>query len=216
MADNCQPQIQVCRTRVARLETSGIPDPGATNLVVSDSLIQVTFSPVIEAGDEITLKNGCGTLVTSAKRPDSIKRWGVQLNFATPDPYLHEMILGGAVLTSGTRVGYGFPELGELASGEVSLEFWARRVDEDGNDDPDYPYARWVFPRCKDFVPGERVLQNAGHESPISGFATQNLNWFDGPANDWPVASTKAVQWLPVDAADVPVATCGYSELIAS
>lgn len=214
MPEHCGGQVQACATRVSRLEPNGVPDPGANNLYVSDALVLVTFTPEIVAGEEIEQKNGCGAVCVNFKDDDRIKRWNVVLQLCTPDPFLHELLVGGTVLEDGEARGYAFPALNTVGNPNgISLEFWSKRVTSDGSLDPDKPYAWWVAPRVK-LQPGERSFQNAALGNPFTGFAVENENWFDGPLNDWPVASDRALQWLPTEAP--PVASCGYQSLQAS
>lgn len=214
MSNDCLPQIQACAIRVARLDPSGVPSPGADNLYVSDALVSLTTSPEIEEGEEFTVKNACGSQCVNFKDCDSYKRWTLALELCTPDPELHELLAGGAVLTDGAAVGYGVPFLGrnDCPNG-FSIELWAKRIDSSGAQDADYPWAWWVIPRAY-LVLGERKFENGPLANAFTGFAIENPNWFDGPNNDWPVASDRALQWIPTDT--IPEPSCGYAALVAS
>ena len=58
VADDCIPQLFVCRTRVSALDATGVPTGTA---YVSDALQKATLTPVYDAGDEVKEKNGCGS-----------------------------------------------------------------------------------------------------------------------------------------------------------
>lgn len=211
--NDCLPHVKACRLRVARLGSDGVPEPGAENLYVSDALVLITASPEIEAGTETIERNGCGDICVNLKDEDKVKRYTVTLTVCTPDPQLHEILVGGRVAPDG--LGYMFPRLNSAISPNgVSIEAWAWRPLSDGSLDATYPYAQWAFPRVK-LTPGERSLQNGALQNPFTGFLTENENWYDGPANDWrDVPFEGPFGWQAV--ADIPDADCGYQTLIAS
>lgn len=211
---NCLSQIHACAIRVTRLLATGVPDPGADNLYVSDALVSLTTSPEIEAGDEFIVKNACGSPCVNYKDCDRYKRWNLELEICTPDPELHELLAGGVVLEDGEAQGYGVPFLGagDCPNG-FSIELWAKRIDSSGAQDADFPWAWWVLPRAY-LVLGERKFENGPLNNPFTGYAIENPNWFDGPTNDFPVESDRAIQWIPTDT--IPEPTCGYQALAAS
>lgn len=214
----CAIQLNACRMRVARLEPNGVPDPGANNLIISDALSVLTLTPRIQAGTETVVKNGCGAVLASRKETDRYSGWDVALTIVRPDPYLHELLAGGVVLTDGTKVGYGAPNISEDATPNgVSIEIWVERVDESGDLDADDPYGWWVLPRARMRL-DNREHKNAAHESPFVGHLTENPNWYNGPLNDWPsgliTETDRPWFWLPTDS--IPDATCGRQTLAAS
>lgn len=212
----CAAQIQACATRVARLEQNGVPDPGAGNILTTDTQIEVTFEPVIDEGTEHIQPNGCGSLVVNYKEEDEIKRFNITARFARPDPELAELMMGGRLFTaSGSRQGYAYPRLGvPISPYGVSFELWAKRLDSNGIDlDPTYPYARWAFPRVR-FRPGPKTFGNAAQVTEFVGFAIENPNWYNGPVNDWPDDLEEAVAWMPV--ATLPTVQCGATAVAAS
>lgn len=214
MANDCLAQVQVCALRVGRLGSTGAPSVGASNIYVSDALVTLTVTPEIEEGDEFLQKNGCGSLCVNYKSHDQIKRLGVELTLCTPDPELHEILSGGTRLTNGAAVGWAIEPLSNsTAPNGVSLEFWTRRILDDGSSDSTYPYGWWAMPRVY-VKPGAKTFENGAQLSVFSGFATENANWGNGPANDWPVPSIRSIQWIPT--ASIPTATCGYITSIAS
>lgn len=216
MANDCLPQVQACAMRVARLDTDGVPLPGASNLYVTDALVSLDVSPVYTDGDEIEEKNANGDVCVSYVSDDSFKRYDVTLSLCTPDPELVEMLTdGGTVLTSGAATGYAGPSIGTLTGDGMSIELWSKRI-TDGILDVTYPYARWVYPRVKNLRLGSYQHANGAILPQITGRAYENPNWFDGPANDWPVASDRAMQFLPVGLSDKPTPSCGYQTLSAS
>lgn len=214
MANNCRRQVQACAIRVARLASDGSPIAGADNLYVSDALTQLVTDPELSEGDEFELKNACGEVCVNFKDCDRLKRLNITLGLCYPDPELQELLLGGTVLTSGDAVGYAYPELGAATCPNgVSIELWARRIDTAGAPDVDFPYEWYVLPRVYLF-PGGRTFENGPITVETTGFAIENPEWFDGPENDWPVASDRVLQSIPT--ATIPEAACGYQVATAS
>lgn len=214
MAEDCAGSIHVCRIRVARLDGSGVPAPGADNLVVSDALIRLSWDAVNAAGDDIEVKNGCGEICVAYKAPDQLKRIDVALELCTPDPVLHEMLVGGEVLMDGADVvGWAPPNIGDPVNPNgVSIEAWSRAV-IDGHQADVRPWFRWVLPRVRFSVPG-KVLENGALGNPLAGIGEENTNFHDGPANDWPYTSDRVYQYARDDS--IPDAFCGYQALAAS
>jgi hypothetical protein len=206
--------VQACAIRVSRLESNGVPSPGADSLYVSDALTQLQVTPVISEGDEFEIKNACGEVCVNFKDCDRLKRLDLTLGFCYPDPELLELVAGGSLLTSGDAVGYAYPELGATSCPNgVSIELWARRIGTDGSSDADFPWEWYVLPRTY-WQHSTRTFENGPITVELTGFATENENWFDGPLNDWPVGSDRVLQSIP--SASIPDPACGYAELVAS
>lgn len=216
MADKCLAQIKVCRMRICRLDGVGVPDPGSTNMYVTKAMSKITLRGVYTDGDEIKEKNGCGEQLVNVRGPDNFDRVDIEIELLTHDPYLLEMLNpGAAVLTNGEQVGFAAPNLGAVASDAISIEAFAQRVNAAGTGvDTVYPYAWWVIPWVQNLRMGDRTFENAAAKPTITGQCYENENWYDGPMDDWPVASTQVYQWLPW--ASLPADNCGYLSLAAS
>lgn len=214
MANTCKAQVQACAIRVARLDASGVPDPGGSNLYVADTLSELTANPEFEEGDEFIVKNACGSPCVNFKDDDKFKRLAITLGLCKPDPELEELMAGGKVLTSGAAVGYAMPPIGIVDNPNgISIELWAKRIEADGSLDADFPYEWYVLPRVK-LRWGNRTFNNGPITVAFQGNAFENPNWFDGPLNDWVVDSDRVLQHMPTTT--LPTADCGYQELIAS
>lgn len=212
--EDCRPQVQACSIRVARLEPNGVPDPGPTNLYVSDALVNLTFTPVYVDGDEIEDKNACGVVKVNHRGDDSFKRGDVSIELLTPDPFLKELLSGGDVLdVVGLPAGFAAPPIGPVTGNGISIELWAKRID-DGDQDADFPWAHWAYPKIKNLRLAPHTHANASLHPTFTGQAYENANWFDGPTGDWPAASDRVYQWVP--SASMPTPTCAYQELVAS
>lgn len=211
----CLPQVHACIIRVAALDTSGVPLPGAENMYVSDALTKLTLKPVYEDGDEITQKNACGTVGVDYKGDDTFKRCDIELELLSPDPFLHQLLSTGGVAfaAAGGGTGFQYPALGAQTGNGVSIELWAKRIDN-GDLDSTYPYAWWVLPKVKNLRLGDRDFSASAQLSPFTGQALENASWFDGPANDWLDPSDRVAQWAPT--ASIPAASCGFQSLVAT
>lgn len=211
----CRPQIQACAMRIARLDSNGVPHPGADSLAVVDTLVQLTANPEIAAGTEFEVRTACDAVCLAYQDCDKIKRLNVTLNLCKVDPEVYELLAGGTMLTgTGGRTGYAYPRLNDAACPDgASLELWAKRIDETGGIDPDFAYNWWVFPRVYLQI-SDRTFENGPFENTFSGRAIENANWFDGAANDWDWASTSVAQFMPTNS--LPAAGCGSASLIAS
>lgn len=210
----CLPQIHACAMRVTDLEADGVPLPGDDNVIVSDSLVKITIAPVFIEGTDITDKNGCGDVCLNYKGRPSFRRGDVTIEVCTHDPWLEAKLSGGATITSGEATGATAPSIGPITGAGVSIEFLRSRIN-DGDRDPDFPYAWWVLPKAVNLKPGNKEASDGNPHPTFTGELLENVNWFDGPGNDWPAASDRAWQWIPV-AAPPFVASCGPSALAAS
>lgn len=208
--NDCAASLYVCMFRVARLNADGSPKVGSNNMVISDALGKFTFEPDIEAGTEQTQKNGCGAVKNNYKKRDQVKALNLTLDLLVLDNDLQELLVGGDILASGD--GYAAPPLGETDHDRVSVELWTKAI-IDGDVADTNPWIWWVFPETE-WQYGARNMEEAFMGLPFTGRATENANWGNGPANDWPVASTRAWQHLRTD--DIPDADCGYQTVAAS
>lgn len=197
--------------RVARLDAAGLTPAGPNNMYVTNTLVKVTFTPVYEAGDETTKKDGQGRLCLNLKQPDTFKRVDINsVELCAEDPELVEILGGGAIIDDGTgdTIGYAGPVVGEdpVPNG-VSLEVWTKRFVD--NQPAALPFAHYVFPRAK-LKPMAKTIDVNPMATDFEGEGYANANWGNGPANDWPVGapSDRAWQWIAEAAA--PAGALGY------
>lgn len=193
------PQVQACAIAVTDLDANGIITASADSRYVSSALTELQVNPVYRDATEIEEPNACDTICVNFKGDDSLKRVDVSLTICTFDPYLIAKLGGGDILTDAGVNGYAFPAIGPLTGNGVSIEVWSRRID-DGVQHDEYPWAWWVLPRVKNLRWGNQTFNNGSRLPVFTGQALENPNWFDGPDNDWPVASDRVVQWFPVAA----------------
>lgn len=210
-------QIQACAMRATRLALDGSPVPGADSAVTVSSLVEFTFTPEYEEGEEILLKNACGDICVNYKETDKLKRVTFDFNICNVDPFVMELMAGGTLIEVSGEHGYAAPAIGEDPTPNgVSLELWAKRIDSSGGLISGAAYARWLFPRI--YVRhGAKTFGTAPQVTQFTGFGIENDEWLDGPEDDWPypgAPSHLAWQWIPVNT--LPTITSGYVSASAS
>lgn len=214
--DDCAGQLHVCAFRVCDLDVDGSPLVGADNLYVSNALAVATLKPVYSPGSEIKEDNACGETIIDFLDDPTLVRADVDLDFITPDPYLHAILIANSVLLTGPAggAGWGFPPVGKVTGNGVSIEMFAKRIVA-GSVSAVHPYAHWALPKVRSLQLGDRQFSGTavGH-SLITGQCNENENWGDGPVNDFDAASDRIAQWIPVDA--VPATACGPAAVVAS
>lgn len=209
---DCRPQVHGCAVRLARLDATGAPLVGATNLYVTDQLITMTATPVYADGDEIEDKTACGTVGLQYRAPDTFKRYDISIELLYPDPFLESMMGGESLTVAGRPLGAAAPPIGPITGDGVSIEVWAKRID-DGDVDALWPYAHWAYPKVRNLRKAPHSHANAGLRSTWTGQAFENALWGNGPNNDFGADSDRVWQWIPSDA--IPAATCALGAVLA-
>lgn len=203
MANNtCVGGVQLNMLRVTRLTALGYPDAGATNLYVTDSVVEITANPVYKTGAEIEQENGAGALCTSYKVPDSYKRHDMGTTLCKADAELLELLTSNTLITSGgNTIGSQF---GTALGDYVCIEGW-QTIIEDA--EPTGEYLHWIWPKVR-FRHGQRTLNSGAVVFPLVGEGYPNSNIGLGPAGNWPTAMTAPESYY-VDSS-IPTAFCGY------
>jgi hypothetical protein len=207
--------IHALRLRVAKLDASGAPLVGATNMFVSDALVSLAIDPQYEEGEEQTVRNGSGLVCLTYKAPDSLKRANLTLTICRPDPGLTEFLAGGSTIVSGSdTIGHAAPPVGaDPTPNGVSLEAWSRAI-LSGGGAATPPYRWWTLGRTKWRIDASTL--DANPQTPtFTGYGEENPNYGNGPNNDWTYTSGRVWAWvrsavIPVSGLDpvaVPVQT---------
>lgn len=209
---DCLPQVHICAIRIAELDSNGVPTPGS-DLITVDSIVDINMTPAVKEGSQIEDENGCGEVCINYKAPDTLLRYDLTITVCDHNPYVMAALGRGVILTDAGVRGYGFPAIGAASEEAVSIEWYAKRID-DGALHSEYPYAWWVAPKVTTLRHGPMTWNNGSNRPTFVGRAFENENWFDGPLNDWPVASDRALQWFPTPG--LPITSCTPAELPAS
>lgn len=198
MAQDYASSISVMAIRVTRLNADSTLVTGASaSYVLTSDLISLSFTSEYEEGDEFVQKGGDGTVCTSYKAPDTLKRVTLEVAICNPDPEFSWIIGGGTLLSAGGKtVGYAMPETGVDGNPNgVAIEVWSKAI-QNGKPAAQNPYWHWVFPYAVLRPGGDRVLENGILANSFEGWGVGNSGFGDGPAAPaWPFISDRAFQY---------------------
>lgn len=213
MAEECVGSILATRIRVARLAADGTTPAGSGtdtlgNMYVSDQIVRMLWDHEVEPGVEIVRKNGSGNLCVNFRDDDRLKGVRVELELCVPDNELTTLLIGGSpLITSGSTTGYAAPSFGTAPNPNgVSIELWTRAIAGDVFPATN-PFWCWPFPKVKLRMADSEANSDSALGTKLVGYAYENPNWGNGPANDWPYASAQA--WQRARVATMPTAACG-------
>lgn len=225
MSAPCGVPLGLCATRLTRLdETTGAVSADTNNSFVTTNQISVQFSPVVEAGADLTLTGGCDCVIASYRGVDKLKRFDFTITDPVFAPAMYELMIGGTLISSGsTPVGIGWPA--ELACGDspplTALEFWVKNIEGDAPN-PTYPWIHGVYPASRWQI-GQQTFQNDFAQPTLTGFTRRNALWGDGPYGDGPGTEYGAADGVLASggqfytATDPPTSTdCGYQHVVPS
>ena len=93
-------QVFSAVTRICPLSPtgSGAVAVGA-NCYVTDQLLKATFTPSMETGVDLVQINANGDIATAYKHGDMVKYYTMEIEVNTPDPFLHNLLAGGTILS---------------------------------------------------------------------------------------------------------------------
>lgn len=222
MAVICRGSAQLCKIRVARLNSLCTHVPGPNNAAASSAIIRINSSPEYTAGDDFEMKNGCGTLCVTLKTCDQLKRMALQLELCLRDPAMIELLTGATTYTDGTDIiGYSRRGVGATCPDNVSVEVWTKAVTTQNNCLPivtpatSFQDAQWwrvIWPKAT-FTLGDVAFANEVATISLTGFAEANPNFLDGPFNDVPggvVLDPSSPEHMILDQVGPPADECGY------
>lgn len=186
--DGLYGSIKAAVIRAGRLSSACVPLSGATNGAASKAVITLQATADYETGDEFNQKNGNGDLMIAVKDNDKLKRLNLQMELATRDFELINILTGATLLASG-GVTYGFARLGTAAAtpSPVSLEIWTKVAVSSGScvTTGSGQWFRHVYPKVV-WTLGDSDFGNSVATVKLTGVAEGNPNWGNGPWNDYP------------------------------
>lgn len=204
MAFFCPKSIKACAMRVTRQDDCGQSlDPLTPNSRVQTAgFMELTLSPDIEDGEDITVKNACGDICIRDKDCDRLKGFDATLMLCgIPLPVL-EMILDATLLedasdeTGMTFKGAVLRESKAAAcAGPKGLEFWSKNANRaqcvvDGV--VQNVYLQWLLPFTRNWeISGDLTFNQGALEVSLSGYCENNPNWVPS----WPDSTFPS--WVP-------------------
>jgi hypothetical protein len=211
MAD-CFESVQACMLRAAKLNPNGSPKAGATNLYVSDAVIDVGINMQITKGTKKQVKNGCGAICATLTQDDTIDGADLTLTLCQLDAELIALLTGATVVPE-PNLGLEFPAPGSTLGDGASLEIWSLAWDNDEQavDGADLLYFHWVFPKTKWIIGNTKIDENI-LQVPLTGQCFANSQFADGPENDLP----EDFSWIGVfKDTEIPAASCALQPVPA-
>ena len=163
---------------------------GATDGYVAKAPIMVKLTPDNQAGVELTLPNGCGTLSGYYQAPAQLKKYNIEFDLTDLDHELIELLTDEAIVTvSGQTVGHVAKRVGacsEVDRNGVAIEFWSKKWDSCSPPTGD-KYWHWFMPHAF-LETGEYTLQNDFVHIPITGYLQENPAFLHGSWTEaaWP------------------------------
>lgn len=186
MADVCGISFGACLVRVTRVDANGNVIAG-NNAYVTDSPISVGVNPNIEAGQNFSVRNGCGCKIGSRRFPDTFNYFDLSVSFGQIEPTLIAFLTGSTTIEDGAdTVGFAFAsalDCDEQAP-KTAFEFWSENVVGSGLH-PTHPYWHWAFP-ASTWVLGDNTFEEGNATPTLAGVTQTNSNWGDGPYGDGP------------------------------
>ncbi len=213
----CFSSRQLLRVRVALLDSTGAPDAGSENGYVTSNPISIAMTPVVEAGDEFTLKTGDGSICASFRDCDKVKGNDPVVTLCQLDAQLISLMTGSTPFEDGDGVmGLKWPHLDNECQVPVSLEWWTYAHDGKAQATLNGAgqYLHFVIPKVV-FVFGAQTFENGILSVVLNGKGEENaLITLNGPFDDWPAgvvaeggADSAFAYWRE---SSLPAAACDY------
>lgn len=184
MPTKCYAQVRGSVIRVTRLDSCGVPDPGASAVVVSKRVSTVTIDEVTDDGTNIRERNFADELCVVDDAFTTIIGYTADVALCGVDPDLISLMTGQPVVqnAAGDVVGFDAKSSVDLDSFGFALEVWSRiagaACDPSGNRQWGYT----VFPFLKGGRLGGFSFENGAVQFTISGAQTRDGNgWGVGP-----------------------------------
>lgn len=187
MTITCPSSIKFCRLRITRQNECDVAlDPLTPNArIQSSGFMELNLSPDVEAGNDITTKNGCGDICIRDKDCDRLKGFEVELKLCgIPIPVI-EMLTGATLLSDGAG-GFNGAVMREAKAGACEnskmVEIWSKNANKgvcDIDGVPSNLWIHWVLPRTINWeISGGLNFTMNALEIVLKGYAENNPLWF--------------------------------------
>lgn len=220
----CKGSAQVCKIRVARLDSTCATPAGPNNASISSGIIRVASTPEYSAGEDFEQKNGCGVICVLLKTCDQLKRVNLAMELCLRDPSMIELLTGATVysITGATDteiMGFSRRGVGTACPDSVSVEIWTKAITTTscppivaGTNYSEATWWRVIYPKAT-FTLGDMTFANEIATLQLSGYGEANPNFLDGPFNDVPAGITldpTSPEHSFLDLVGPPAGDCAY------
>ena len=184
MPTKCYAQVRGSVIRVTRLDACGIPDPGASAVVVSKRISTVTIDEVTDEGTNIRERNFADELCVVDDAFTSVIGYTADIALCGVDPDLISLLTGQPTVlnAAGDVVGFDATSTVDLDGFGFALEVWSRIAGSACDPSGFRPWGYTVFPFLKGGRIGGFSFENGPVSFTISGAQTRDGNgWGSGP-----------------------------------
>lgn len=184
MPTECFAQVRGSVIRATRLDSCGVPDPGASAVVVSKRISTVTIDEVTDEGTNVRERNFADELCVVDDAFTQVIGYTADVALCGVDPDLVSLLTGQPVVknAAGDIVGFDAKTNIDLDSFGFALEVWSRLA---GSACAPSGYRKWgytVFPFLKGGRLGGFSFENGAVQFTISGAQTRDgSGWGVGP-----------------------------------
>jgi hypothetical protein len=198
-------QIQGVATRLTRLDATGAPIITTGNVLVTQGLVEFTWTPTYRDGDEKTIVGAAGDTCFEDKAADVLRRIDATLRFCYVDPARDAFLAGGTVITETVgadteTTGYNAPRVGvDPNANGVAVEVWAKAKDAAGSLKASRPYLRYFLPKSF-WKHGAGNINTDPFVPNYAGYGIENAEFGEGPDDADPItgATTSAIGYRRV------------------
>lgn len=198
MAATCWSSVRAKVMRATKIDQCGAVVPGAGGTLVSDGLIQVSYSFELDEGTEILQKNGNGVICINEPGCPEVKWLNVEAQFCRVDPDLVNMLTGWPLVLdcAGDSAGFRVRKTIQCKAG-IGLELWSDIPGQECEADL-VQYGYFLTPWINQGILGDLTLQDGAATFNLSGKARYGSQWGVGPYN------VDMEEGSVVDVCDVP------------
>jgi|SRR6478609_5429276 len=184
MPTKCYAQVRGSVIRVTRLDACGVPDPGASAVVVSKRISSVTIDEVTDSGTNIRERNFADELCIVDDAFEQIVGYTADVALCGVDPALIGLMTGQPVVmnAAGDVVGFDATTDIDLDGFGFSIEVWSRIAGSACGIGGNRPWGYTVFPFLKGGRLGGFAFENGPVSFTVTGAQTRDgAGWGSGP-----------------------------------
>lgn len=186
MATQCWSFKGGCVLRVTRVDECGrFPDPGTPcSQLTTAGFVEIAFSPDVEEGEEILVRNACGDVCVFDPGCPTLKSVEIEFTFCVVDPDLFNITSGypivlDAATPTANRVGFDVLETVQCPAG-FALEIWSPVVGQAcGTTNPASNYL--LVPWASNAIVGDFTIENDAIQYTLNARTRINHDWGTGP-----------------------------------